>query len=75
MLISGFSSAGTCNRTGFVPNTELVCVFFFQKASSSQYIKSSLIASWDLFIFANFGCYFFVIILSACGICIMLIDM
>lgn len=59
---SGFSFTGTCNSTGFAPNTELVCVFYFWKASSPQYIKSNLIVvSGDLFIFASFGCCFFLL--------------
>ena len=61
MFMSGFSSTGTCNSTGFAPNTELVCVFYFWKASSPQYIKSSLIVPGDLFIFARFGCCFFLL--------------
>lgn len=37
----------------------LFVFFFFWKASRPQYFKSSLIASGDVFIFANFGCWFY----------------
>ena len=60
MLMSGFSSTGTCSRAGFAPNC--LC-FFCERFQVNNIIKSSLIACRGISLFlpalaAVFSYYF-----------------
>ena len=41
MLMSSFISTGTCNRTGFAPNIELVCVFFSERLQVHNMLREA----------------------------------